>query len=95
MFVTLAFHHPRPEHLEDFAAFMKRIEAGMQGTDGLLSIESYRDAGSGDLVAIGRWHSAEQAQAGVPKLLAIGGRVADWTDRPDDLYQLIAIPQSD
>jgi quinol monooxygenase YgiN len=91
MFVTLVFHHPRPEHLEDFAAFMKRIEAGMQGTDGLLSIESYKDPGSGDLVAIGRWESPEHAQAGVPKLVAIGGRDPEWTDRPDDLHRLVSI----
>ncbi|WP_345763061.1 antibiotic biosynthesis monooxygenase family protein [Diaminobutyricibacter sp. McL0608] len=89
MFVTLAFHHPRPEHLDDFAAFMKRVEDGMRGTDGLLSLESFRDDGSGDLVAIGRWQSAAHARAGVPRLLSIGGRAADWTERPDDLYQLI------
>lgn len=91
MFVTLAFHHPRSEHLDDFAAFMKRVEDGMRGTDGLLSLESFRDSGSGDLVAIGRWQSAEHAQAGVPKLRAIGGRETDWTERQDDLYRLVAI----
>jgi heme-degrading monooxygenase HmoA len=93
VFVTLAFHHPHPEHLDDFAAFRERVEDGMRGTDGLLSLESFRDAGSDDLVAIARWESAEHARVGVQKLLSVGGRAADWSERRDDLYRLIGLPQ--
>lgn len=93
MFVTLAFNHPLPEHLAEFTAFMGHIERGMKGTEGLLSLESFQDPTSGDLVAIGRWVSPEHARAGVPRLMAIGGRDPKWTARPDDLYQLFAVPQ--
>lgn len=85
MFITMAIHRPRPEY---FAAFMGRIEHGMKGADGLLSLESFRDPQRDCLVAIGRWESAEHARAGVPRLLAIGGRAPEWSERPDELYAL-------
>jgi len=88
MFITLAVHHPKPEHADDFVAFMKKIEAAMEGTPGLVSIESFRDAQSPSLVAIGRWESPEAAQAGLPKLMAVGGRDADWSRHQDDLFLL-------
>jgi hypothetical protein len=65
----------------------------MRGTDGLLSLESFRDAGSDDLVAIARWESGEPARLGVQKLRSVGGRAADWSERPDDLYRLIGLPR--
>jgi heme-degrading monooxygenase HmoA len=88
MFVTMVFHHPAPEHTADFEAFMRTIEAGMAGTDGLVSLESYRDAVNDQLVAIGRWSSAEDARAGVAKLMSIGGRDPSWTVRDDEVFQL-------
>jgi quinol monooxygenase YgiN len=91
MFVTMVFHHPRPEYVADFIEFMRRIERGMVGVDGLVSLESYRDMGSGALVALGRWQSPEHAQAGVAKLVAIGGRKLEWTERPDDFHRLLTL----
>ncbi len=88
MFVTMVFHHPLPEHRAEFLAFMHRIEAAMSGTEGLASLESYEDTASDRLVAIGRWDSADAAQAGVPRLMAIGGRNPEWTDQPDEVLQL-------
>lgn len=88
MFVTMVFHHPVPEHTADFAAFMRSIEQGMTGTAGLLTLESYRDTVNDQLVAIGRWESAEDAMAGVPKLMSIGGRDPGWTVREDEVFQL-------
>ena len=88
MFVTMAFHYPKPEHVDDFAAFMARIEARMAGTGGLVSLESYRDVTGGRLVAIGRWESADAASRGVERLLALGGRDPHWSRHPDDVFQL-------
>ena len=86
----MAVHHPKPEHVEDFLAFMKTIEREMEGTPGLLSIESFREAGRERLVAIGRWESPQAAAEGVPRLLAIGGRDPVWSAAPDELFQLSA-----
>jgi quinol monooxygenase YgiN len=89
VFVTMVFHHPLPEHRADFLAFMQRVEEGMRGTEGLLSLESYEDTAREDrLVAIGRWDSAASAQAGVARLMGIGGRDPRWTAEPDEVFQL-------
>lgn len=88
MFVTMAFHYPKPEHLDDFAAFLGRIEEHMAGTEGLVSLESYRDVTGDRLVALGRWESEDAAQAGVGRLLAMGGRDPQWSRHPDDVFQL-------
>ena len=37
MFLTLAVHHPKPEHVEDFVAFTRTIEREMEGTPGFHS----------------------------------------------------------
>jgi quinol monooxygenase YgiN len=91
LFVTMVFHHPRPEHVGAFTQFMATIEAGMDGTDGLVSLESYADPQAARLVAIGRWESAEHAAAGVPKLMSIGGRQPEWTDQPDEVFRLVQL----
>ena len=34
-FVSLVIHHhPRPEHVEDFLAFMRRVESAVEGAPG-------------------------------------------------------------
>ncbi len=88
MFVTLAVHHPKPEHVDDFLAFMRKIEEAMEGTPGLLSIESLRDVDAPRLVAIGRWESPEAAAGGMPRPLAVGGRRDEWSQVPDAVFRL-------
>lgn len=88
MFVTMVFHHPRPEHADDFARFMLRLQQEMAGTPGLLSMESYRNPATDALVALARWSSPTDAQAGVARLMAIGGRREEWTAEPDEIFQL-------
>jgi quinol monooxygenase YgiN len=88
MFITMVFHHPKPEHREQFLQFMHTIEEGMAGTPGLVSIESFQDLDANRLVAIGRWESREAATAGIPRLLAIGGRDPAWSAKDDELFRL-------
>jgi hypothetical protein len=94
LFITMVFHHPKPSHREDFLAFMHQIEQEMAGTPGLVSIESFRDLDSDRLVAIGRWESPEDATAGIPRLLTIGGRDPGWTDQPDEVFRLLAASEA-
>ena len=84
----MAIHHPKPEHVDDFLDFMKRIERGMEGTPGLVSLDSFRDLDGPRLVAIGRWESPEAAAEGIPRLLSIGGREESWSAAPDELFRL-------
>ena len=88
MFVTMVFHHPRPEHHGAFRAFMSEIITGMAGTEGLVSFESYLNPADSTLVALARWESADDAQAGIPKLMSISHRRPEWTDLPDEMFQL-------
>jgi heme-degrading monooxygenase HmoA len=88
VFLTIAVHHPKPEHVEDFLAFMRVVERKMQGTPGLASIELFREVGDARLVAIGRWESPEAAADGIPRLMAIGGRDPAWSAAPDEVFQL-------
>ena len=53
---------------------MKDVEREMEGTPGLPSLESIRDADSPRLIAIPRWESPEAAAEAGPRLVAIGGR---------------------
>jgi heme-degrading monooxygenase HmoA len=89
VFVTMVIHHPKPFHQDDFLDYMYRVTTEMQGTPGLISIESLRDVDADRLVAIGRWESPEAAAAGIPRLMAIGGRDPDWTTEPDQIFRLV------
>jgi len=90
IFAAIAIHHPKPEHSEDFLAFMARVEAGMRGAPGLIDIASWRELNGGRLVAMSRWESQEAFTAALPRLLAIGGPdTATWRARPDDVLRLI------
>ena len=88
MFVTIAIHHPKPEHAEDFLAFMKRVEGAVAGADGLIEFTSWREAG-GRLVGYARWDSAEAFQAAMPRVLSLSHeRREEWSEWPDDLLAL-------
>ena len=89
MYVAIAIHYPKPEHVDDFLAFMARVEAGMRGAPGLLSFESWRESDGGRLVGLSRWESGEAFAAALPRLLGIGGRDPAWSARPDDLLRLV------
>jgi quinol monooxygenase YgiN len=93
MFAIVVRHYPHPEHADAFRDFCRRIAAELQGnTDGLLSIEGYDDAANDCLTIISRWDSAEHAQAGVARLVAVAAEVGPrnpaWSRREDELVRL-------
>jgi hypothetical protein len=88
VFLAVAHHYPRPEHLGAVVVVMCDVETGMAGTPGLISIESFRKVVETRLPAISRWESPEAAQAGVPRLMSIGERDPRWSARPDEVFQL-------
>lgn len=88
MHVAIAIHHPKPEHVQDFLAFMATVEAVLQGSPGLLSVESWRELGGGRLVGMSRWESQEDFTAALPRILAIGGRDPAWSAQPDEMLSL-------
>lgn len=46
MYAVIAIHHPKPEYVDDFLAFMARVEAVAQGSRGMLQFRSWREENS-------------------------------------------------
>ncbi|GII55728.1 hypothetical protein Pth03_41170 [Planotetraspora thailandica] len=94
MFAIVVHHYAEPEHVEEFKAFCRKISDGMQGTEGMLSIEGYHDRDNERLTILSRWQSPEAAKAGVARLTTIaqevGGRDAAWSWRDDEVMRLHA-----
>lgn len=58
-YLYLAFHYPKPEHLDDLLAAMKRLNDALQDAPGLLQIGAWRDEACVRIVAISIWESSE------------------------------------
>ena len=68
MFIHLAIHHPKPEHVDDMLASMHRVNQAAAGAPGLIEIGAWRDQGSDRLVGLARWESEEAFQAAAPRI---------------------------
>jgi heme-degrading monooxygenase HmoA len=89
MFVAIAIHHARPEHAEDFEAFMRRVREAVGEPAGLIDFAGYRDTQSDRLVGLSRWESAEAFQAALSLIMSLGPeRREEWSERPDDVLML-------
>ena len=86
MFQAIAIHHARPEHAEEFLAFMHRVIAHVGDAPGLIEFSGWREAGGTRLIGFSRWESADAFQAALP---TIGGlsheRREEWSEREDEL----------
>ena len=95
-FVHLAVHYPKPEHVEDQLASMRRVADAAQGAPGLVSIGPWRDLRSGRVVGLSLWESKEAFDAAIPGIFA---RVddpdpdGDWEERPPDSFHLRPAPE--
>lgn len=95
MFVAIAIHHVRPEHLDASIEFMWKTTAAVAGTAGLIEFKSYRDPSRPLLAGISRWRSAEDFQAAMPAIMSVTQfRKEEWTTQPDDLFTLVEIEES-
>jgi hypothetical protein len=72
LYVVIAIHHPKPEHLETFLAFMRRGEEGGKRLVGLSMWES-KEAFETSLPQIMSLHEE---------------RSPDWSEHPDDVLLL-------
>ena len=52
MYVVIAIHYPKPEHIEDFLAFMAKVETVAHGSPGMLRFGSWREDGGKRLVGL-------------------------------------------
>jgi heme-degrading monooxygenase HmoA len=90
MFIHLAIHHPKPEHIDDLLASMHRVDEAAQGAPGLIQIGAWRDQGSDRLVGLALWESAEAFQASVERIFqAVADDPFDqWLLQPPDVLHL-------
>jgi len=92
MFVAIAVHHARPEHVDDFADYMRRVRDAVGDPPGLVDFHGYRDAGTSRLVGLSRWETEEAFQAALPLIGALRDeRREEWSERPDDVLMLTRI----
>jgi heme-degrading monooxygenase HmoA len=92
MFQAIAIHYARPEHEDEFVAFMHRVIEATSGAPGLIEFTAWRDpAGSGRLFGFSRWESAEAFQAGLPRITSLAHeRREEWSSQPDDVFTMVA-----
>ncbi|MEA2474813.1 MAG: hypothetical protein QOE06_2728 [Thermoleophilaceae bacterium] len=89
MYVTIAIHHAKAEHAEEFLGFMKRVQAAVLGADGLIEFSSWREPGGSRLVGYARWESEAAFHEALPTVLSLSGeRREEWTERPDEILAL-------
>jgi quinol monooxygenase YgiN len=89
LFQAVAIHHPRPEHVEDFAAFMRRVTEAVGEPPGLIEFHSWREAEGGRLVGLSRWESQQAFVDALPQIMSLAHeRRLEWSERPDELLLL-------
>jgi hypothetical protein len=90
MFVHLAIHHPKPEHVDDLLASMHRVDAAAQGAAGLIQIGAWRDSRSDRLIGLAIWESREAFTAAAGKIFeaVADDPIMEWSTRPPDSLHL-------
>ena len=90
MFIHLAIHYPKPEHTDDLLASMHRVDQAAEGAPGLIQIGAWRDQGSGRLVGLALWESAEAFGASAGRIFqAVADDPFDqWLQQPPDVFHL-------
>jgi quinol monooxygenase YgiN len=89
MFQAIAIHHARPEHVDDFVAFMHRVIAKVGDAPGLIEFRAWRDGRTTRLVGHSRWESEQAFRDALPLILSLGPeRRPEWSDRDDDVLML-------
>jgi heme-degrading monooxygenase HmoA len=90
MFVHLAIHHPKPEHIEDLLASMHRVDSAAKGSPGLVQIGAWRDARSDRLVGLAIWESRDAFEASKERIFdaVADDPIMDWSTRPPESFHL-------
>jgi len=92
MFQAIAIHHARPEHVEEFMAFMRRVIEAVGDAPGLIEFRGWRDGPTSRLVGLSRWESEQAFRDALPAIMSLSGERRDeWSERPDDVLTLTEI----
>jgi heme-degrading monooxygenase HmoA len=92
MFVAIAIHHARPEHVDAFVDYMRRVRDAVGDPPGLVDFHGYRDTRTSRLLGISHWESEEAFHAALPLIGQLSDQRRDeWSERPDDVLMLTRI----
>ncbi len=88
-YLYLALHYPKPEHLDDLLAAMRRLNDALQDAPGLLQIGAWREESSNRIVAISLWESQQAFQAALGRIASAVADVpfSEWEERPRELIR--------
>ncbi|HEX2102228.1 MAG TPA: antibiotic biosynthesis monooxygenase [Solirubrobacteraceae bacterium] len=92
MFQAIAIHHARPEHAEEFVAFMHRVIEHVGDAPGLIEFTGWREANGSRLFGFSRWESADAFQAALPRIESMTSERRDeWSEREDEVLLLVPV----
>jgi heme-degrading monooxygenase HmoA len=92
MFQAIAIHHARPEHAEEFMAFMRRVIDVVGDAPGLIEFRGWRDGPTSRLIGLSRWESEQAFRDALPTIMSLSGeRREEWSEREDDVLLLSEI----
>jgi hypothetical protein len=86
MYLTIAIHHPHPEHVADFTAYMQRVRAATGDPPGLIEFGGWRGSDGTTLAGVATWESEQAFRDALPLIGSIRHeRAPEWSERPDEL----------
>jgi heme-degrading monooxygenase HmoA len=90
MYIHLVIQHPKPEHIGDMLASMRRVDKAAQGSPGLIQIGAWRDQDSDRLVGLAIWETPDAFHAAAEQIFkAVADDPFDqWCERPPDILHL-------
>lgn len=89
-FAFLAFHHPRPEHFEEFVERTHRVAAALRTAQGCLSTEVWATADGDAVVTMGRFDSEDAYHSAFRTLSGLGD-VVSFDDRERKPRQILSL----
>jgi|GEM_PF-2733968 len=87
MYLVIAFHHARAQHVDDLLAYMLKVRTAVIGAPGLITFDAWRRGTDTLLAGVSVWESSDAFHNALPLLGSLQGeRRSEWSERPDDVY---------
>jgi heme-degrading monooxygenase HmoA len=85
-FLTIAFHHLHPDHVDAFADYARRVMAATEGAEGLIEFTSWLDTEHKTLIGHATWESEEAFRNALSRIGSLRDeRRPEWSVRDDEV----------
>jgi hypothetical protein len=87
-YLTVGIHYPKPEHMQDIVAAIKKVREVALKCEGLVETGSWLDKENNRLVLMSLWESEEHTTKarGVLRPLIMESPWAEWERQPSDNF---------